>query len=88
MVAAFDVRRQQFAGKVQRFFNIFQGLYLEAQQRVDHGQIVGRIWETDFGIGIVGFQRSFIFTFYFGDDVVTTLDGGECYQSRHEVLLR
>jgi hypothetical protein len=35
--------RQQLAGHRQRFLHIFQFFYLDAQQGVDHRQVIGGI---------------------------------------------
>jgi len=63
VVGAFDMRRQQFSGEFQRFFDIFKGFDLNAQQGIDHRQKIGRVGKSNLGIGIKGFQSAFIFPF-------------------------
>ena len=63
MVHALDVGRQQLAGHIKWFFQVFKGFDLDAEQRVNHRQIVSRIGKPDFGICIKGIQSTFIFPF-------------------------
>ena len=64
MVHAFDMGRQQLTGDIQGFLNVFKGFNLDSQQRIDHGQIISRVGKLDFGIGVIGIQRSLIFSFH------------------------
>jgi hypothetical protein len=78
VVLALDVRRQQTPGKFQGFFQIFQGFHLHSGEGVDHRQVIGRVGETDLGVGVVSIERLFVKAFSGGDHFVSTLNGGKC----------
>ena len=79
MVAALDMRRQQAAGELHRFFEVFQGLALDTGQRVDDRQIVGGIGKPDLGAGVIGLQGLLQLALDLRHDLVTTLNGCKCY---------
>jgi len=77
MICALDVRRQQLAHRLQRFFHVLELLDLDAEQGVDDRQVVGRIRKPDLGVGVEGLQGLLVLAFNLGNDVVRTLNRSE-----------
>ncbi len=81
VVVALYVGRQQPAGKIQGLFHVLQCFDLQAEQGVNDRQEVGGVGKSDFGVRVVGLQSFLVSSFNLGNDVVTTLNGGECNKS-------
>ena len=78
VVHALDVRRKQLADHLQRLLHVFQLLDLEAEQGVNHRQIVGGVGKPHRGVGVEGLQRLLVLAFDLRNDVVGSLDRGKC----------
>ena len=63
--------------RLQHLFGIGQLLHLDAQNRVNDRQIVGRIGESQRLVGAVLVHRLFELAFRLGNDIVSTLNRGK-----------
>ena len=74
---ALDVGRQKFLTAVEHFFGIGEFLHLDAQNRVNNGQIIGGIGEGQRLVGAILIHRLFELTIRLGNDIIGALNRGK-----------